>query len=42
MFLRYPCAELKVRTHGVHDYVLCYSALVTDLEGKADNTTKLL
>lgn len=42
MCLRYPCAELEVRTRGFHDYLLRHSALITDLEGKADNATELL
>lgn len=42
MFLSYLCAKLKVRTHGVHDYLLCDGALIADPEGKADDTTELL
>lgn len=42
MFCRYLCAEFKVRTRGVHDYLLCDSALIADPEGKADNTTEPL
>lgn len=42
MFLSYLRAELQVRTHGVHDYLLCDGALIADPEGKADDTTELL
>lgn len=36
----YLCAELDVGTHGVHDDLLCDCALITDPEGKANDTSE--
>lgn len=42
MFVRYLRAELKVRTRGIHDYLLRDSALITDPEGEADYAPEFL